>query len=158
MKQEFEDERIIKEENVIFSKLQGYNFILQRENEIKYPLKYFSPFKQILSIQDPFGKRADSSTTKLVLSNMKSIVNWDKLHLFLDKYPAKPQNSSLNKTSISTSNSKTLLLPTQNREVILVKFPLFSKSHCFVGTFIDICIILIVVSYSYTGKIYIYKM
>lgn len=50
MKQEFEDERIIKEENVIFSKLQGYNFILQRENEIKYPLKYFSPFKQILSI------------------------------------------------------------------------------------------------------------
>lgn len=83
---------------------------------------------------------------------MKSIVNWDKLHLFLDKYPAKPYNSSLKKTYMSTLNSKTLLLPTQDCKVILGTFPLYSTSHCFVETFINICIVLIVVPCSYTGK------
>lgn len=83
---------------------------------------------------------------------MKSVVNWGKLHQFLDIHHDKPYNLCLNKTPTSMPISKTVLLPMQDREVILVKFPLYSTSHCLVGTFINIISIILIVPYSYTGK------
>lgn len=103
-------------------------------------------------MEDLFAKRADSNIPLDLLNNMKSVVNWGKLHQFLDIHHDKPYNLCLNKTPTSMPISKTVLLPMQDREVILVKFPLYLTSHCLVGTFINIISIILIVPYSYTGK------
>lgn len=103
-------------------------------------------------MEDLFAKRADSNIPLDLLNNMKSVVNWGKLHQFLDIDHDKPYNLCLNKTPTSMPISKTVLLPMQDREVILVKFPLYLTSHCLVGTFINIISIILIVPYSYTGK------